>query len=222
MITEAFESLVEKIRMGELKAVENEHTVVLGWSEGTVRLVCQLAFLRRQWQMMNEGWRRYLFCRRRPPPSTSYVDDGDDHMELRSACTSARTYSWADSVDGYIARFMDAVEPDLLPSWSRIGTPMGAAALATQLSAPSSPQAGAAGLSLPPMPRGLRDPEEACSVTSEVPSVLREEANEYVAFLLEGFPSSDACECFTAATEDLVDAVDSPWPSPPRLLPPGT
>jgi len=70
MITESFESTVEAIREGRMKAVESEHTVVLGWGEGTVRLVCQLAFLRRQWQVMNETWARYFFWWTRAQPST--------------------------------------------------------------------------------------------------------------------------------------------------------
>ncbi|CAK0796409.1 unnamed protein product [Prorocentrum cordatum] len=71
MITESFESLIERIRQGELKAVEEEHTVLLGWSECTPRLVCQLAFLRRQFQQMNEPWDRRLCWWRRVKASTS-------------------------------------------------------------------------------------------------------------------------------------------------------
>jgi hypothetical protein len=70
MITEAFESLVDSIQNGELKAIEQDHTLVLGWNESTVRLVCQIAFLRRQWQQMNETWERRILWWRRTPPST--------------------------------------------------------------------------------------------------------------------------------------------------------
>merc|ERR1719188_2744588 len=70
MISEGFNSMVESIRAGELKAVEKNHTLILGWSEGTVRLVCQIAFLRRQWQMQNESWVHYFLWWTRVQPST--------------------------------------------------------------------------------------------------------------------------------------------------------
>ena len=46
------------------------HTLILGWNESTVRIVCQIAFLRRAWRVQNETiWRR-LFPWTRVPPSS--------------------------------------------------------------------------------------------------------------------------------------------------------
>jgi hypothetical protein len=76
MITEYFESTVRAIREGKLKAVESGHTVVLGWSEGTVKLVCQMALLRQQEHMLNETWVRYFFWWLRVKLSTVVAKGG--------------------------------------------------------------------------------------------------------------------------------------------------
>jgi hypothetical protein len=74
MLTEGFTSLVQSIHEGDLKAIEKDHTLVLGWSEGTVRLVCQLAFLRRQYQLSNDTWACYFMPWLKTKPSTSVAD----------------------------------------------------------------------------------------------------------------------------------------------------
>ena len=53
-ITDSVTSYMEELSSGRSKVCESEHTLVLGWNEATARVVVQTAFLRRQYQIMNE------------------------------------------------------------------------------------------------------------------------------------------------------------------------
>ena len=46
------------------------HTLILGWNEATVRVVIQISFLRRKWQVQNETLSRRLMPWTRVPPSS--------------------------------------------------------------------------------------------------------------------------------------------------------
>ena len=46
------------------------HTLILGWNESTVRVICQIAYLRYAFQMRNASWSRRLFWWTRVAPST--------------------------------------------------------------------------------------------------------------------------------------------------------
>ena len=52
------------------RVVANGHTLILGWTEATPRLVVQMAFLRRAWKLQNETCARRWFPWLRVPPST--------------------------------------------------------------------------------------------------------------------------------------------------------
>lgn len=70
MITDSFHSYVEGISEGKTKVPISNHTLILGWNESTVRVVCQLALVRRQFRMQNETLGRTVFWWTRASPST--------------------------------------------------------------------------------------------------------------------------------------------------------
>ena len=70
LITDSVNGYMEGLTEGSSKVVESEHTLILGWNEATPRVLCQIAFLRRTWQLLNERWDRRLFPWLRVPPST--------------------------------------------------------------------------------------------------------------------------------------------------------
>eukprot|EP00931_Biecheleriopsis_adriatica_P089392 TRINITY_DN63531_c0_g1_i1.p1 TRINITY_DN63531_c0_g1~~TRINITY_DN63531_c0_g1_i1.p1 ORF type:complete len:836 (-),score=97.81 TRINITY_DN63531_c0_g1_i1:143-2650(-) len=70
MITETFEEFMKCMSEGKSKVPVSNHTLILGWNETTVRVVCQIAFLRRQFQKQNETLVRRLFPWRRATAST--------------------------------------------------------------------------------------------------------------------------------------------------------
>lgn len=55
---------------GKTKVACSKHTLILGWNESTVRVVCQLALLRRAYIMQNETWSRRMFPWTRVAPSS--------------------------------------------------------------------------------------------------------------------------------------------------------
>lgn len=69
-ITDAVVNFMDGLAKGKSKVIMNGHTLVLGWNEATIRLVCQLAFLRRQYLMSNETWAKRLMPWTVVPPST--------------------------------------------------------------------------------------------------------------------------------------------------------
>lgn len=69
-ITDAVESFTRSLANGRTKVVEHGHTLILGTSEATPRVVTQLALMRKRYQKVNETWERRLFPWRRVPPST--------------------------------------------------------------------------------------------------------------------------------------------------------
>ena len=70
IITEAFSARMAKIVEGKTKVVERGHTLILGWNESTIRIVCQIAFLRRGFLKQNETVLRTLFPWLRAIPSS--------------------------------------------------------------------------------------------------------------------------------------------------------
>jgi hypothetical protein len=70
IITAWFEALMSSIEEGKTKVAETHHTLILGWNQSTIRVVCQIAFLRRAWRVQNERWDRKYFPWRRVPPSS--------------------------------------------------------------------------------------------------------------------------------------------------------
>eukprot|EP00928_Gymnodinium_smaydae_P038508 TRINITY_DN26552_c0_g1_i3.p1 TRINITY_DN26552_c0_g1~~TRINITY_DN26552_c0_g1_i3.p1 ORF type:complete len:849 (-),score=74.42 TRINITY_DN26552_c0_g1_i3:484-3030(-) len=70
MITEAFEMFVEAVNAGRSTVPLSDHTLILGWNETTVRVVCQIAFLREQYQQQNASWIRRVCWWKRVRPST--------------------------------------------------------------------------------------------------------------------------------------------------------
>ena len=49
IITAGFEAILTGIEEGKSKVMEKNHTLILGWNEGTIRVVIQIAFLRQMW-----------------------------------------------------------------------------------------------------------------------------------------------------------------------------
>eukprot|EP00927_Polykrikos_kofoidii_P047696 TRINITY_DN4197_c0_g1_i4.p1 TRINITY_DN4197_c0_g1~~TRINITY_DN4197_c0_g1_i4.p1 ORF type:complete len:829 (-),score=89.97 TRINITY_DN4197_c0_g1_i4:231-2717(-) len=70
IITEKFQAMIDDINAGKTPVACSNHTVILGWNETTMRLVCQLAFVRRGWRVQNETFARRLFPWLRVPAST--------------------------------------------------------------------------------------------------------------------------------------------------------
>ena len=46
-VNDTVRSTIDGINEGQSKIAESGHTLILGWNESTVRVVCQIAFLRR-------------------------------------------------------------------------------------------------------------------------------------------------------------------------------
>lgn len=61
MITDQFSSYMESLKEGRSKIPSRGHVLILGWNEATVRLVCQLAFLREQLRKTNSTFLRRIF-----------------------------------------------------------------------------------------------------------------------------------------------------------------
>ena len=53
-MNEAISSFMSSLSEGRTKVIEDGHTLILGWSEATIRVVIQISFLRRQYQVMCE------------------------------------------------------------------------------------------------------------------------------------------------------------------------
>lgn len=54
-ITDAVSQFMNSLAAGRTKVAAHGHTLILGWNEATLRAVVQCSFLRRQYQMLNEG-----------------------------------------------------------------------------------------------------------------------------------------------------------------------
>ena len=61
LLTTALGEAIQRESTGRTKILCAGHTLILGWNSATIRVVCQLAFIRRQFQQQNEGWLRTLF-----------------------------------------------------------------------------------------------------------------------------------------------------------------
>jgi len=61
IVTDSVSATMDEQINGSTKVVESNHTLILGWNNSTPRLVCQIAFLRRVYRMLNETWPRRLF-----------------------------------------------------------------------------------------------------------------------------------------------------------------
>jgi hypothetical protein len=60
-VTDSFSTYMAGLSEGRSKVPLRGHVLILGWNEATVRLVCQLAFLRQQLDNMNSSiFRRYI------------------------------------------------------------------------------------------------------------------------------------------------------------------
>lgn len=69
-INDSVFSTFESMNKGHSKVATSGHTLILGWNEATMRVVCQIAFLRRAAKMQNETCIRRLFPWTRVAPST--------------------------------------------------------------------------------------------------------------------------------------------------------
>ena len=54
-ISDNVKNYMESLQSGATRVLEENHTLILGWNESTARVVIQTAFLRRQYQMLNEN-----------------------------------------------------------------------------------------------------------------------------------------------------------------------
>jgi len=69
-INDSVSDFMESMNKGHSKVAVSGHTLVLGWNEATLRVVCQLAFLRRAALIQNETCMRRLLPCTRVAPST--------------------------------------------------------------------------------------------------------------------------------------------------------
>ena len=51
LITDSVTGYLDSLDAGASKVCESGHTLILGWNEATPRVICQIAFLRRTWQV---------------------------------------------------------------------------------------------------------------------------------------------------------------------------
>ena len=63
-ISDTVKSYMANLQSGATRVLEENHTLILGWNESTARVVVQTAFLRRQYQMLNEE--KYPILKRLP------------------------------------------------------------------------------------------------------------------------------------------------------------
>eukprot|EP00927_Polykrikos_kofoidii_P021142 TRINITY_DN20116_c0_g1_i1.p1 TRINITY_DN20116_c0_g1~~TRINITY_DN20116_c0_g1_i1.p1 ORF type:complete len:1114 (-),score=160.35 TRINITY_DN20116_c0_g1_i1:65-3406(-) len=70
LVIEVVKTCFKNINLGLTQVVDGDHTVILGWSDATVHLVCELCFLRHQWRLQNATLLRRIFWWKRVPPST--------------------------------------------------------------------------------------------------------------------------------------------------------
>ena len=70
IVTDTVSSAMQEIASGKTKIIEEGHTLVLGWNNSTVRLICQTAFLRRIWRQQNETLARRLLPWLRVQPTS--------------------------------------------------------------------------------------------------------------------------------------------------------
>ena len=63
-ISDSVKSYMHNLQSGSTRVLEENHTLILGWNESTARVVVQTAFLRRQYQMLNEE--KYPILKRLP------------------------------------------------------------------------------------------------------------------------------------------------------------
>lgn len=70
MITEEFETYMHHVGEGRSKVTASGHTLILGWNETTVRVVCNIAFLRRVYRQQNKTWVRTILRWKRLPATT--------------------------------------------------------------------------------------------------------------------------------------------------------
>ena len=69
-ITRTVSAQMKKIENGTTRAAEKAHTLLLGWNQSTLRVVTQIAFLRRGYRASNRTFFRRVFYWLRVPPSS--------------------------------------------------------------------------------------------------------------------------------------------------------
>ena len=69
-VNETVTAYIDGINQGRSKVATSGHTLILGWNESTLRVVCQIAFLRRAFLQQNETWARTFLWWTRTAPST--------------------------------------------------------------------------------------------------------------------------------------------------------
>jgi hypothetical protein len=95
LITDSVNGYMESMSTGSTKVVEKGHTLILGWNQSSVRVVCQIAFLRHVLRSQNQTWARWLFPWLRVQASTpvaaatvvilSTMDKGELETIIRDA-----------------------------------------------------------------------------------------------------------------------------------------
>jgi hypothetical protein len=73
-VNESVTAFFSEINEGQSKIAANGHTLILGWNESTVRVVCQIAFLRRAFLKQNKSLLRKLFWWKRIASSTPVAE----------------------------------------------------------------------------------------------------------------------------------------------------
>jgi hypothetical protein len=70
LITDTVNAYMEELSAGSSKVMEDGHTLILGWNQATTRVTCQIAFLRRVFQVQNQTLERRIFPWKRVLPSS--------------------------------------------------------------------------------------------------------------------------------------------------------
>jgi hypothetical protein len=70
LVTDWVNAYMGSLSAGSTKVVEKGHTLILGWSEATSRVICQMAFLRRVYFNNNASWQKRLIPWLRIKPTT--------------------------------------------------------------------------------------------------------------------------------------------------------
>ena len=88
-VNEMVTSYIDDINNGQSKIAESGHTLILGWNESTVRVVTEVAWLRKTWRDQNSTWTRRMFPWTRVPSSTPV-----DVSRVVVVTESARAYGY--------------------------------------------------------------------------------------------------------------------------------
>lgn len=74
LISDSVKVHMEGLSEGTTKVIERNHTVILGWNQSTIRVLVQIAHLRRVYYKQNSSWKCFCFPWLKVSPSSPVVN----------------------------------------------------------------------------------------------------------------------------------------------------